>query len=169
MTGFSSAQQPSARAYIAFGANLGDPVTAFDFACTRIAALPHTQVVNRSSLYRSAAHGVATDQPDYINAVIAVDTALSPRCLLNALLDIEKDAGRTREYRHAPRTLDLDLLLHQRTIISEEGLEIPHPRMHERAFVLVPLAEIAPDAVIPGHGPVNALLPRVAGQAIARL
>src|SRR5690606_1860938 len=122
----------------------------------------------RSSLYRSAPVGV-TGQPDYTNAVIAAETTLPAPELLTALLAIEQAAGRTRDYHQAPRTLDLDLLLYGETEIHQPGLEVPHPRMHQRAFVLLPLAEIAPQASIPGHGPVAALLPGVAGQRIARL
>lgn len=160
------------RAYVAFGANLGDPAAAFALALERIAALPGTRVAARSALYRTAPVGVDVDlsgQPDYINAVIAVDTTLAPRPLLDALLAIEHEGGRTRDYHQAPRTMDLDLLLHGNATVSEPGLELPHPRMHQRAFVLQPLAEIAPDTTIPGHGRVAALLPAVAGQAISRL
>jgi len=161
--------RPPVRAYVAFGANLGDPAATFDFACARLAALPDTRVAARSSLYRSAPLDAPPGQPDYLNAVIALDTALSARALLEALLAIEKAAGRTRDYHHAPRTLDLDLLLYRRNIIREPGLEVPHPRLHERAFVLLPLAEIAPDLSIPGRGPIAALLPDVAEQIISRL
>jgi 2-amino-4-hydroxy-6-hydroxymethyldihydropteridine diphosphokinase len=156
------------RAYVAFGANLGAPQAAFDFACARLGALAGTRVVARSSLYRSAPVGVA-GQPDYINAVIALDTTLAPRALLEALLAIELEGGRTRDFHQAPRTLDLDLLLHADAVIDEPGLQLPHPRMHQRAFVLRPLAEIAPALRIPGRGAVAALLAGVADQAIARL
>ena len=156
------------RAYIAFGANLGEPAAALELACERIAALPGTRVAARSSLYRSAPVGVA-GQPDYLNAVIAADTTLPAAELLSALLAIEHAAGRTRDYHQAPRTLDLDLLLYGDAEINLPQLEVPHPRMHQRAFVLLPLAEIAPQATIPGHGAVADLLPGVAGQRIARL
>ena len=156
------------RAYIAFGANLGDPAAAFADALQRLDALPGTRVVASSSLYRSAPVGVA-GQPDYLNAVIALDTTLAPRPLLEALLAIEHDAGRRRDFPMAPRTMDLDLLLHGDAVIDEPGLQVPHPRMHERAFVLLPLAEIAPAASIPGRGGVAALLPALAGQAIERV
>ncbi|NLF55738.1 MAG: 2-amino-4-hydroxy-6-hydroxymethyldihydropteridine diphosphokinase [Thauera phenolivorans] len=155
------------RAYVAFGANLGDPRKAFALACARLAALPRTGIVARSSLYRSAPVGVE-DQPDYINAVIALDTALAPRALLEALLSIEAEGGRTRDFHRAPRTMDLDLLLHDDIVLDEPGLQLPHPRMHERAFVLQPLAEIAPTATIPGHGSVQSLLAGVADQSIER-
>lgn len=156
------------RAYVAFGANLGDPAAAFAEAVQRLDALPATRVAARSSLYRSAPVGV-DGQPDYINAVIALDTALAPRALLDALLAIEHDAGRRREVPLAPRTMDLDLLLHGDAVIDEPGLQVPHPRMHERAFALLPLAEIDPAALIPGRGRVAELLPAVSGQAIEPL
>ncbi len=160
-------RRPPARAFVAFGANLGDPRAAFALACARLAALPDTGIVARSSLYRSAPVGVE-DQPDYLNAVIALDTALGPRALLEALLGIELEGGRTRDYHRAPRTMDLDLLLYDDIVVDEPGLQLPHPRMHERAFVLQPLAEIAPAATIPGHGSVRGLLAGVADQAIER-
>lgn len=156
------------RAFVAFGANLGDPAAALALALERLAALPGTLVAAHSPLYRTAPVGVA-GQPDYINAVIALDTTLAPRALLDALLAIELEGGRTRDFHLAPRTMDLDLLLHGHAVVSEPGLVVPHPRMHLRAFVLRPLADIAPDAAIPGHGSVAALLATVADQAIARL
>lgn len=156
------------RAFVAFGANLGDPVAAFALALERLDALPDTHVVARSALYRTAPIGVGA-QPDYINAVIALDTTLDARALLDALLAIEHEGGRTRDFHMAPRTMDLDLLLHGDSVIDEPGLQVPHPRMHLRAFTLHPLAEIAPDALIPGIGTVTALLPTVADQAITRI
>ena len=156
------------RAYIAFGANLGDPAAAFARAQQRLDALPGTRVTACSSLYRSASLGVI-GQPDYLNAVIAVDTTLAPRPLLDALLAIEHDCGRTRDFPLAPRTMDLDLLLHGDAVIDESGLQVPHPRMHERAFALLPLAEIDPAASIPGRGRIIDLLPALAGQAIERI
>ena len=163
-----NAYTASARVFVAFGANLGDPRASFEHACVALAALPDTHVERRSSLYRSAPVGV-TGQPDYINGVIELCTRIAPATLLARLLDIEREAGRTRDGHCAPRTLDLDMLLYDDRVIREPGLEVPHPRMHQRAFVLLPLAEIAPDARIPGHGPVAALLPGVADQEIARI
>lgn len=156
------------RAYIAFGANLGDPAAAFDQTLTQLDALPATHVAGRSLLYRSAPVD-APGQPDYINAVIAVDTGLSPQQLLHALQDMEQAAGRSRAYRNAPRPLDLDLLLHGDTVLQDEELTLPHPRMHQRAFVLRPLAELAPRLRIPGHGELAPLLAAVADQAAAPL
>ena len=156
------------RAFVAFGANLGDPAAAFALALERLDALPGTRVAAQSALYRTAPVGVGA-QPDYINAVIALDTTLDARVLLDALLAIEHVGGRTRDFHMAPRTMDLDLLLHGDSIIDEPGLQVPHPRMHVRAFTLLPLAEIAPDTLIPGIGTVAALLPTVADQAISRM
>lgn len=161
-------QGSAVTAYIGLGANLGDAVAAMDAACAALDALPGTQVSARSRLYRSAPVGVS-GQPDYINAVVQLTTSLSPREVLDALMRIEADNGRTRDYHMAPRTLDLDLLLHGDAVVSEPHLSVPHPRMHQRAFVLAPLAELAPDAIIPGVGRVADLLPGVADQAISPL
>ena len=155
------------RAFVAFGANLGDPAAAFALALERLDALPGTRVAAQSALYRTAPVGVGA-QPDYINAVIALDTTLDARVLLDALLAIEHEGGRTRDFHMAPRTMDLDLLLYGDAVIDEHGLQVPHPRMHLRAFTLVPLAEIAPEVIIPGRGRAADLLPGVADQAIAR-
>lgn len=144
-------------AYIALGSNLDNPAGQVASAFAALAALPDSRLTARSSLYRTAPVGY-TDQPDFVNAVGALDTALSPRALLDALLEIEIAHGRARKFANAPRTLDLDVLLYGELKINEAGLTVPHPRMHERAFVLVPLAEIAPDCVIPGRGAVAALL-----------
>jgi len=144
-------------AYIALGANLEDPVVQVRAGLAALATLPDTQLLMQSSLYRTAPVGYA-DQPDFINAVAAVDTELSPRELLDALLAIELNHGRVRQFANAPRTLDLDVLLYDDVEVNESGLTIPHPRMHERAFVLAPLAEIAPLCEIPGHGRVSDLL-----------
>ena len=144
-------------AYIALGSNLDDPRRQLQAAFDALARLPDTQLVARSSLYRSAPVGYA-NQPDFVNAAAAIRTALSPRALLDALLAIEREHGRVREFVNAPRTLDLDIALYGEHVIHEPGLSIPHPRLHQRAFVLAPLAEIAPDAVAPGRGRVRELL-----------
>jgi 2-amino-4-hydroxy-6-hydroxymethyldihydropteridine diphosphokinase len=155
------------RAFIALGANIGDPVACLRAALADIGGLPHTALVARSSVYRSAAVGL-TDQPDFYNAVVAVDTGLAALDLLHALFAIEARHGRVRSILNAPRTLDLDLLLYAALQQSEPELILPHPRMHQRAFVLLPLTEIAPDAEIPGLGAAHAFLPAVAAQAIVR-
>ena len=153
--------------HVGIGANLGDAPATVEAAIDRLAALPGTRLVARSSLWRSAP--IDSSGPDYVNAVAAIDTALDARALLGALLAIERDFGRERPYRNAPRTLDLDLLLHGDAIIDEPGLIVPHPRMHARAFVLAPLAEIAPDLSIPQRGTVADWLHRHADQPIERI
>ncbi len=155
-------------AYIGLGANLNDPVAQVKAGINALAALPRTQLVAQSSLYRTAPVGY-TDQPDFINAVAAIDTALSPRELLDALLATELDHGRVRDFTNAPRTLDLDVLVYGNAEVHEAGLTIPHPRMHERAFVLAPLAEIAPQCVIPGRGSVSELLAGIGMGGVTRL
>jgi 2-amino-4-hydroxy-6-hydroxymethyldihydropteridine diphosphokinase len=155
-------------AWVGIGANLGDARANVIDAIARLARLPGTRVVQASSLYRTAPIDSSGD--DYVNAVAALDTSLDAHALLRALFGIEQDHGRERPYRNAPRTLDLDLLLYGDTVVADAPtLVVPHPRMHERAFVLAPLAELVPDLVIPGHGPVAALLAHVADQSIERL
>lgn len=156
------------RAFVALGANLEDPAAQVRAALEALAALPGVRLIRASSLYRTAPVGV-TGQPDYINAVAEVSTDLPPGELLAALFRIEEQFGRERHYRYAPRTLDLDLLLHDELVLHTPDLTLPHPRLHLRAFVLVPLAEIAPDLRLPGRGSVAAWLPAVASQRIERL
>lgn len=153
-------------AYIALGANLGDARAVLRAARDAVATLPGSRLVACSSLYRSAP--IESSGPDYLNAVLALETPLSPDDLLAALQAIEAAHGRKRPYRNAPRTLDLDLLLHGDTVQDTPTLTLPHPRLHLRAFVLEPLAEIAPALEVPGHGVVADLLPTVAGQGIER-
>ena len=154
-------------AYIGIGANLGDARANVEDALVRLSHLPHTALDARSSLYRSAPIDSSGD--DYINAVARIDTGLDAHALLDALQAIELAHGRERPYRNAPRTLDLDVLMYGSEIIASERLQVPHPRMMERAFVLLPLLEIAPDAEIPGHGRASSVLPNVAAQAIERI
>ncbi|HEY1043524.1 MAG TPA: 2-amino-4-hydroxy-6-hydroxymethyldihydropteridine diphosphokinase [Telluria sp.] len=154
-------------AYIGIGANLGDARANVEDALARIARMPGTTLQARSSLYRTAPIDSSGD--DYINAVARIDTDLDAHALLDALHGIELTHGRERPYRNAPRTLDLDLLLYDDLVIDTERLQVPHPRMTERAFVLAPLLEIAPQIDIPEAGPAAAFTGRVAGQAIERL
>jgi 2-amino-4-hydroxy-6-hydroxymethyldihydropteridine diphosphokinase len=154
-------------AYIGLGANLEDPAAQVELAMDELARLPESRLVARSSLYGSAPVGYA-EQPDFINAVAEIETRLSPRALLGALLDIEHHHGRNRTFRNAPRTLDLDLLLYDAAHFHEEGLTLPHPRMHERAFVLLPLLEIAPALLIPGLGRADNLLALCGDQSVQR-
>jgi len=132
-----------------------------------MARITCTELVARSSLYGSAP--IDADGDDYVNAVAHVRTALAPEALLRELQAIERAHGRERPFANAPRTLDLDLLLHGDAVVASMALTLPHPRLHERAFVLVPLAEIAPDLVIRGHGHIAGLLAAVAGQRVAKL
>jgi 2-amino-4-hydroxy-6-hydroxymethyldihydropteridine diphosphokinase len=148
-------------AYIGLGANLGQPEQALRGALVRIAELPETILVCQSSMFRSAP--VDAQGPDYINAVAEISTGLTAPELILQLQRIESEAGRERPYRNAPRTLDLDLLLYGAATIASARLQVPHPRMHERAFVLLPLAEIAPSRVS------DEQLRAVAGQRIERL
>ncbi len=155
-------------AYIALGANLGNPANQVESACEELGRLAETRLARRSALYLSKPVGYA-DQPDFVNAVVGVDTRLSPRDLMQALLEIEARHGRDRTFKNAPRTLDLDLLLYDGLVMHAAGLTLPHPRMTERPFVLLPLAEIAPDALIPGHGRVANCLAGLPTHGIERL
>lgn len=161
-------QNPAKRAYIGLGSNLSDPGAQILKACAELGNLPQTRLLSCSSLYRSAPVGYA-DQPDFINAVAEVETGLAPHALLEALLDMEHRHGRVREFRNAPRILDLDILLYADLTCHEHGLTLPHPRMHERAFVLQPLHEIAPSCIIAGHGSVAACLEKCIAQRVEKM
>lgn len=137
------------RAYVALGSNLDDPKQQLLDAMTALAKLPDTAVVQRSSLYRTPPWGVL-EQPPFINAAVALETALKPHDLLDALQAIEQRAGRVRNERNGPRTLDLDLLHVDGVQMDDTHLTLPHPRMTERAFVLLPLRDIVPDMILPG-------------------
>lgn len=144
-------------AYVALGANIGEPSAQLNAAVAALNDLPGSRVLEVSPYYRSAPVGYA-DQPDFTNAVLSLETTLDAESLLAAMLEIEAALGRQRTFRNAPRPLDLDLLLYGHDSIQIEHLTVPHPRMHERAFVLLPLSDIAPDLVLPGHGAVVTLL-----------
>nr|WP_051237443.1 2-amino-4-hydroxy-6-hydroxymethyldihydropteridine diphosphokinase [Ottowia thiooxydans] len=148
-------------AYVALGANLGDAKNAVLMAMNSLGSLPYTQETARSSLYRTAP--IDSSGPEYINAVAEISTCLTAPDLLRELQMLELAAGRERPYRNAPRTLDLDLLVYGEACIQSPLLTLPHPRMNEREFVLVPLAEIAPTRVG------AQLLAAVAGQGIERI
>ena len=154
-------------AYIGIGANLGDALANVGDALVRLAALPATKLLASSSAYRTAPIDSSGD--DYINAVACIDTALGAHELLTALQAIELAHGRERPYRNAPRTLDLDVLLYGDNVIDTPTLQVPHPRMLERAFVLAPLLEVAPDAEVPGFGRAQRFAGAVADQQIAKL
>ena len=155
-------------AWIGLGANLGDRRATIEAALDALRTLPRTRLVARSRLWSSPP--LDAGGPDYLNAVARLETGLAPRELLVALLSIERRFGRERPYRHAPRTLDLDLLLAGDATLdlpAADGgpaLVVPHPRLHERAFVLRPMADIDADVAIPGRGTVRRALARVAAQ-----
>jgi 2-amino-4-hydroxy-6-hydroxymethyldihydropteridine diphosphokinase len=159
------------RAYVGLGGNVGFAEETLRAAIRACDALPSTRLACASRLYRTPAWG-RVEQPAFVNAVAAMDTMLAPRALLDALLGIERAHGRDRDaeaQRWGPRTLDLDLLLYGDAVIGEPGLHVPHPHLHERAFVLVPLCEIAPEAVIPGIGPARDALAAMATDGIDAL
>ena len=135
-------------AYIGLGSNLADPVKQVEAALDELDRVPQTRLVKRSSLYRTKPVGYAA-QPDFVNAVAQLETGLPPERLLDELQAIEARHGRERSFPNAPRTLDLDLLLFGKLVVQTERLTVPHPRMRERAFVLEPLREIAPDLELP--------------------
>ena len=137
-----------ATAYVALGSNLQDPVRQVESALEELDRLPETRLVKRSSLYRTAPVGYA-EQPDFVNAVAQLETRLPADRLLDELQAVEARHGRTRSFPNAPRTLDLDLLLYGDLVLRSERLTLPHPRMRERDFVLIPLREIAPDLELP--------------------
>lgn len=155
-------------AFVGLGSNLADPILQVSRAMDALGDLPQTRVLRRSSLYRSAPVGYL-QQPDFINAVAQLETTLAPRALLDALLALELECGRTREFLNAPRTLDLDVLLYDDLVHHEHGLTVPHPQMHLRAFVLQPLLEVAPDCIIPGIGAANEAALHCVGQTLERL
>ena len=165
----SKAPRVDARAYIGLGSNLGDPAAQIRAGMAALAQLAETRVEACSSLYHSAPVG-RQDQPDFVNAVCRVRTGLAPAALMHDLLEIESQHGRERRgEKGGPRTLDLDLLLYGAEAIQSAALTVPHPRLHERAFVLYPLSELEPDLVIPGHGSLRELLADCAGQRVQKM
>lgn len=161
------------QAFVALGSNLQNPVQQLQNAFSAIAALPDTRLTKESSLYQTApidCPEINTEKvPDFINAVVEIQTALSPEQLLQALHEIENQAGRERPYINAPRVLDCDLLLYEDRIINSETLTLPHPRMHTRGFVLLPLFEIAPELSMPIHGKISALMNATLSKDIKKL
>ncbi len=149
-------------AYVALGSNLENPIQQVQRAMLSLDNIPNTQVLKTSSLYQTAPIGYAEDAlaliPDFINAVVALETALEPAALLAALLAIEHTAGRQRPYQNAPRVLDCDLLIYGNIELNSPQLTLPHPRMHERGFVLLPLFEIAPHLSLAKHGKIALLM-----------
>lgn len=166
MTAGSSKVDDPVKAYIGIGANLGDARGQVQRAILQLGKLADTSLTAQSSLFRTAPLDAGGD--DYINAVACVTTRLSAHALLKELQRIELDFGRERPYQNAPRTLDLDLLLYGQSTIADEVLTLPHPRMTQRAFVLIPLLQIDPFIVIPNHGPAHQFAPQVADQVISK-
>jgi 2-amino-4-hydroxy-6-hydroxymethyldihydropteridine diphosphokinase len=164
----SPSNDPGVTAYIGLGSNLKDPIEQLRAGIAALTRLPGTVLERCSSFYLSAPIG-RVDQPDFINAVCRVRTVLAPTALLQRLLAVEAGRGRLRDVSGGPRTLDLDLLLYGDRANGAPGLDLPHPRLHERAFVLYPLYELAPGLVIPGRGALADLLPACAGQKIEKL
>jgi len=155
-------------AYVGLGANLGEPRQQLTDALTAMSGLPGTRIAGHSSFYRTEPVG-HKDQPEFLNAVAALETRLAPGALLEGLQGIERRHGRERSFPNAPRTLDLDLLLFGDEQIARPGLTVPHPRMHERAFVLQPLLELDPAISIPGRGKAGKFLPACGTQRIERI
>jgi len=155
------------RVFVGLGANLGDTHGTLAAAVQALGDLPATALTAVSSFYRSAP--VDAIGPDYLNAVAELETRLEPLDLLHALQAIEQAHGRHRPYRHAPRTLDLDLLLYGQRVLDQPGLKLPHPRLHQRAFVLEPLAQLAPGLVHPQLGPLADWRVQTTHQALERL
>lgn len=156
------------KAFVALGSNLQQPRQQVIQALKALAQLPDTRLIAYSSLYRTAPVGY-DNQPDFINAAAVLETGLPPLRLLHELLALENTHGRQRPFPNAPRILDLDLLLYDDMVMNTAELTLPHPRMHERGFVLLPLAEIAPDLVIPGHGQVVDLAKTCMNQGVTRI
>ncbi|HYN54032.1 MAG TPA: 2-amino-4-hydroxy-6-hydroxymethyldihydropteridine diphosphokinase [Methylotenera sp.] len=150
------------QAFIALGSNLANPIMQVKAAIVALEKIPKTRVIKKSSLYQTAPIGYDADElekvPDFINAVIELETELEPLALLDALFVIEDSAGRERPYPNAPRVLDCDLLLYENIVLNTEKLTLPHPRMHTRGFVLLPLFEIAPHLSLPNHGKIAQLI-----------
>jgi 2-amino-4-hydroxy-6-hydroxymethyldihydropteridine diphosphokinase len=155
-------------AYVGLGSNLGNPESQVKTAIEALAGLPQTCLQDRSSLYRSAPMG-PQDQPDYVNAVVLLRTALEPEVLLDKLQGIERAQGRVRTQHWGPRTLDLDILLYGQCVVATARLKIPHPGIVERSFVLYPLAEINGQLEIHGLGRVQSLLEQCPDAGLSRL
>ena len=156
------------RAFIALGSNLQRPQQQVQQAFSELASLPKTSLIKHSSLYRTAPVGY-DNQPDFINAAAEIETGLAPLELLHALLALERTHGRERPFPNAPRVLDLDLLLYDDMVMNTAELTLPHPRMHERGFVLLPLAEIAPDLIIPKYGNITQLAQTCIDQGVEKV
>lgn len=157
----------SVTAYIGIGSNLGESTDNVQRAILQLGQMPGTRLTAQSSLFRTAP--LDADGDDYVNAVVSIDTHLTAPQLLQALQTIEHAFGRERSYANAPRTMDLDLLLYGQQKIHTDALLVPHPRMTQRAFVLIPLLQIDPLLSIPGKGPAHRFVPGVASQSIRKI
>lgn len=161
------------QAFIALGSNLENPIQQVNAAFLALAKIPNTKLVKQSSLYQTAPIGYEDTElakiPDFINAVAEIETDLSPLALLDEILKIENHAGRVRPYPNAPRILDCDLLLYGDTMMQTKTLTLPHPRMHTRGFVLLPLFEIAPQLNIPIHGKISTLMTDAVKQGVKKI
>ncbi len=164
----SSINDTESQAFIALGSNLENPTSQIRKAFDELDKIPSSKLLVYSSLYRSAPVG-RLDQPDFINAVAKIETRLNPHELLSALLEIERRHGRTRNFPNAPRTLDLDILLYDDLEYHQHDLTLPHPRISQRAFVLQPLMEIAPNCRIPGYNTIAELLATCQNQRVERI
>ena len=153
------------RAWVGLGGNVGDAVATIRAALDALDQLPDTRLLARSRLYRTPAWGFEA-QADFVNAVALLETSLDPRALLERMLDVERSFGRERRERWGPRILDLDLLLYGEAVIAEPGLHVPHPHLHQRAFALLPLLDVTPEAVIPGQGRARDALSALACEGI---
>jgi 2-amino-4-hydroxy-6-hydroxymethyldihydropteridine diphosphokinase len=154
--------------YLGLGSNLGDPIGQISRALHEIDDVSGVALTQISSFYRTDPIGFA-DQPAFVNAVAQIETTLSPQDLMRALLDVEKAHDRVRTEKNGPRSLDLDILIFNEWRLEESDVTVPHPRLHERAFVLVPLLELNPKLYIPGLGFAREYLPSVSGQKIEKI
>lgn len=161
------ASSDAVRAFVGLGGNLGDPAAAMAAALQALDGLEDVEVIRVSSIYRTAPWGVV-DQPDFLNAVAELRTGLTAMGLLECCLDVERQLKRVRKERWGPRLIDMDILLYGDSMIDQPGLQVPHPRMQERAFVLAPLAEIAPDIDVKGNSATERLS-RLESEGVVRL
>ncbi|MEA5153852.1 2-amino-4-hydroxy-6-hydroxymethyldihydropteridine diphosphokinase [Raineyella sp.] len=161
--------RPLRKVVFALGSNLGDRLDQLDQAVAQLRATPDLRIVAVSPVYETAAVGGPADSPAFLNAVVVTETTQSAEAMLARIGAIEEAAGRTREVHWGPRTLDVDIIVYGDRIIDEPELTVPHPRAHQRAFVLAPWADVEPDAVIPGHGPIAELLAGLETGGIRRL
>ncbi|MDN5727763.1 MAG: 2-amino-4-hydroxy-6-hydroxymethyldihydropteridine diphosphokinase [Propionibacteriales bacterium] len=163
-----SGMKPLKKVVYAIGSNLGDRLANLQGAVSALADTPDVIVVDKSSVYESSAVGGPEDSPDFLNMVVVAETTLEPRTLLERALAIEDAFGRVRAERNAPRTLDVDLIIVGDTVTDQEDLRLPHPYAHDRAFVLVPWAEVDPTGAIPGQGSVSEMVAEVDLTGIVR-